>query len=129
MASEGYAPEIKYTSLKILNALTHASTNTRNAVGSTWGSVMRNAWVSHPAPSRDAYSYSEGCTADSAEANSTTEKPRFFHIYSSTTGARSAEPSSHSTRSNPSSVTMRFTAPPKSNIVSQISSMAEEGMR
>ena len=47
---------MKYTSLKILNALIHASTNTRNAVGVIIGSVMRKARVKKPAPSSCAYS-------------------------------------------------------------------------
>ena len=73
---------------------------------------MRNDCVHQPAPSSAAYSYSEGCTADSADANSTTENPTFFQIYSSTIGTRSASPSSHSTRSIPSAVTMRLMTPP-----------------
>ena len=66
--------------MKILKAFTHASTNTRKAVGRICGRVMRKDCVHQPAPSREAYSYSEGCTAVSAEANSTTENPTFFQM-------------------------------------------------
>ncbi len=47
---------MKYTSLKILNALIHASTNTRNAVGVIIGSVMRKARVKKARAFQRAYS-------------------------------------------------------------------------
>ena len=103
---------MKYTSLKILKALTMASTSTRKAVGRIWGRVMDSSRRSHPAPSRLAYSYMASGTACRAAVKMTTLKPRFFQMYNSTMGTRSISPSSQNTRSAPRAATSRLITPP-----------------
>ena len=76
------------------------------------GSVMENAWRKKPAPSKRAYSYKGSGMDCSAARKMTTAKPRFFHTNMRMTGTRSAAPSSHETRANPSDVTRRLMTPP-----------------